>query len=437
MIFRNAPRKLPRIRASRLSLALALACGMTLTATAIEAPAHAQKRKAKDEQAQAAFSDAFRTAFQPAAELFNASPRDGQAMRALVPSIAAAVSTPDDKLAGGQFIYAAGTAANDPALQLQGLSMMLESGKVPAANLGQYNFIAGQLAYQAKDFGAARNYLQAAVRAGYTENDPTLLLADTYLQQNDTAGALTYLGQAVDRQIAAGQAPNRDYLRKGLATAYNAQAGEQALRFAHLFAKHYPASDSWGDAIVVTRANTELNDDDTLDLLRLQRRTNTFRDGQEYLYLIELADPRRLPNEVAAVIEDGYASGLLARDNSFVSDALNTAKGRQGQLRADLAGLERDANASGAQLSTVMAAGNVFLDAGQPAKAEQFYQKALTLPGADTATVLTRLGIAQVNQGKHAEAAATFNQVQGARTAVARLWAIYAEQQPGGAATGS
>ena len=40
---------------------------------------------------------------------------------------------------------------------------------------------------------------------------------------------------------------------------------------------------------------------------------------------------------------------------------------------------------------------------------------------------LTRLGIAQVHQAKYDEAQATFGQVSGARTAVARMWSAYAE----------
>lgn len=428
--------------------AAALLAGSAVVFTALEAPAAAQTRidrdrdrdreRNRDRGQQAAdsnYSEGFVNAFRPAVELQNATPRDGAAMRALVPSIAGAISTPDDRLAGGQFIYSAGVETQDQAMQLQGLNLMLESGKVAPANLGQINFVAGQLAFQAEDWQRARQYLTAAAQAGYTENDPTLLIVETHLKQGDTAGGLAHLSSAVDQQLAAGQTPSEDLLRKGLATAYTGQINTEALKYAQMFARYYPAADSWGDAIVVTRAATQLTDDDTLDLLRLQRRTNTFRDGQEYLAYVEFADPRRLPNEVRKVIEEGYASGLLDRGNSFASEALSTAQGRQAQVTADLAGLERDARAGDARLATVLAAGNVLMDAGQPQKAEEFYRKAATMPGADTATALTRLGIAQVEQGKYAEAAATFEQVQGARSAVPQLWAIYARQQ-GGTATG-
>ncbi|TCD05216.1 hypothetical protein EYB45_06910 [Erythrobacteraceae bacterium CFH 75059] len=416
-----------------------MAAVVALTAGSFADPAAAQQRgnRERGQQApQATYSEAFRAAFAPAQALFNAQPRDPQAMRAAVPAIAAAVSTPDDKFAGGQFIYAAGTAASDPALQLQGLGLMLESGKVAAENLGQYNFIAGQIAYQARDFARSRTYLQAAVAAGYNETDPHVLITDTFVQQNDHAGGLSYIGGIVDQQVAAGQVPSRDHLRKALAVAYTGRLGDAAVRYGTLFARHYPASDSWGDAIVVTRTSAQLNDDDVLDLLRLQQATRTFRDGQEYLAFIEMADPRRLPNEVVQVVNEGYASGLLSRENSFASDALATARSRQSIVQGELAGLERDANAASARLQTVVAAGNIFLDAGQPQKAEQFYRKALTMPGADTVTLQNRIGIAQVRQGNYAAAAETFGRVEGNRSAVSQLWAAYAEQRAQGRTTG-
>ena len=39
-----------------------------------------------------------------------------------------------------------------------------------------------------------------------------------------------------------------------------------------------------------------------------------------------------------------------------------------------------------------------------------------------------RQSIAQLDQGKYAEAEATFNRVEGARQAIANLWAIYTTQ---------
>ena len=70
---------------------------------------------------------------------------------------------------------------------------------------------------------------------------------------------------------------------------------------------------------------------------------------------------------------------------------------------------------------------------GEAAKAADLYQIALGKPGVDTAQVLTRLGIAQVDSGNYAGAQATFAKVSGARKPIAELWSAYAAQKAGGA----
>ncbi len=214
--------------------------------------------------------------------------------------------------------------------------------------------------------------------------------------------------------------------------AYNNNVSTEAQRYALLYVTEYPSDVSWGDAIAVTLNTNRYENPEVLDIMRLARRTNTFRDSNMILEYIEAADPRRLPGEVVAVIDAGIASGLLDSSDTFVSESRKQAAGRVDVDKTDLPDLASDARASGAALNTVMAAGNTFLSYGRGAEAEEFFNKALTMPGADTPMVLTRLGMAQVEQGKFTEAQETFRKVEGARQAIANLWAIYSTQQAGG-----
>ena len=84
-----------------------------------------------------------------------------------------------------------------------------------------------------------------------------------------------------------------------------------------------------------------------------------------------------------------------------------------------------------------MAAADTLLSYGKAADAEPLYAKALTMPGANTGLVLTRLGIAQLDQGKLADAQASFAKVQGVRQPIANLWALYATQKTAPAASAS
>jgi hypothetical protein len=57
------------------------------------------------------------------------------------------------------------------------------------------------------------------------------------------------------------------------------------------------------------------------------------------------------------------------------------------------------------------------------------FQLALEKGGVDRDRVLTRLGIAQANQGKGDAAKATLAQVSGARAPVARMWSAYVDSR--------
>ena len=87
---------------------------------------------------------------------------------------------------------------------------------------------------------------------------------------------------------------------------------------------------------------------------------------------------------------------------------------------------ERDARKASATEATVTGAADALLSYGEPANAEELYTIALGKPGADMPRVLTRLGIAQVDQGKYAAAQETFAKVTGKRQPIARLWSSYA-----------
>ena len=418
-------------RSSTLALALALGMGGVLSVTVLEAPAAAQKKKKGDEAPKPQYSKGFVAAYSPVQEQLNAG-ADMATVKAALPGVVAAAESEDDRFAAGNLLLSAGTKTNDPALQRQGLELMLATGKVPAANQPQYNFFAGQLAYQAQDYANARTRLERAVELGYTNNDPRPLIAETYFAENRFADGIGYLSQAIEAQRRAGQPVDEAWIKRGLSMAYKNNLDQQAREYASLYAREYPSETSWGDAVAVLYNTGDISGQDSLDLLRLARRTQALRQGNQYLDYIEQADSRRLPGEVLAVIDEGYSSGMLDRSNAYVSDARADAARRVKTDETELPSLARDARASGANLATVMAAGDAYLSYGRGAEAEEFYSKAAGMPGANTPLVLTRMGIAQLDQGKYAEAEATFNRVEGARQAIANLWAIYTTQQAAG-----
>ncbi len=423
---------MPTFRAapSRLAFAVALATSAAVGLTATATPAVAAKKEKKEEPAKANYSKEFIAAYQPMSKVLKEE-GDIAGLSAQVPTLVAAATTPDDKLAAGQIIVNIGVKANNTELQRQGLDMMLDSGKMAAVDLPKNTFIAAQLAYNAKDYAAARARAEQAVAAGYT-GDAELLIAESYFAQDQAPAGIQALDKAIAKKVAAGQEVPENWLKRGLAQSYQAKLDPETIKYAGLYAQYYPSKASWGDAIAVQRNLSNYEGQDLLDLMRLAQRTDSMRYERDYADYITAADPRRLPGETQRIIDAGIAAGLLKANDPFVSEARSIAAGRVKADQSDLSGLENDARKPNAPVATLMAAGDAFLSYQQPAKAEEFYKLALAKPGVETPRVLTRLGIAQLDQRKFAEADANFRKVQGARQAIAQLWQIYAKQAAAG-----
>ncbi len=430
--FTRTPAARAKRGGSQFALAIALAAGATLGVTALEAPAFAAKKDKKSKETEAPkanYSKGFVAAYSPINDLYQAEPKDNAAIIAGIPGMVAAVETPDDRFAAGNLLYSFGRATSDRALQRKGVDMMLESGKVPAEALGDYNFLAGQLAYQDKDWETSRTHLKAAIDTGYSSSDPQAIISETYFSQDKFAEGLEYLAAEINKRVLAGKDVDQAWLQRGIAISYKNGFAESAGAFARMNAKMFPSRDSWGDAIAIERNFNDFDSQETLDMMRLAKRTGSMRNERDYVDYIEVADARRLPGEVNSAVEQGLAAGLLNTSDVFVAESRSTAKARLNADQAELPALERDARKPTATAVTATAAGDAFLSYGKAAQAEEMYMIALTKAGADMPRVMTRLGIAQVDQGKIEEAKATFAKVTGNRAPIAKLWAVYADQK--------
>lgn len=431
-----------RRKGTGAAFALALMAGSAVGLVALEAPAAAQKKEKKDDKAgKPNYTKAFITAYQAAEALSKAG--DNAGAKAQLPTVLAAMQTDDDRNAGGGLVFNVGVGLSDTALQLQGLDLMLASGKTDPAKAGQFNYTGYQLAMQQQQYDAARKYLTKAIELGYTftgrfsdgterqsgPDEMHAMYAETYFDQNDYAAGLAYIIRMVNERAAAGGTIPQIWITRPLGVAYNNDQGDAAIELGKLYAKHFPSNTSWGDAIAIQRNLVDYDPQQTLDILRLAAQTNALRDTRAYVDYIEAADARRLPGEVKRLIDAGVAAGKLTSGDVFVSEASGIANSRIAADKADLPALERDAKAANATGVTASAAGDAFLSYQDYPRAEALYAIAATKPGVDMDRVMLRLGIAQVEQGKTAEALATLAKVGGARKNIADLWAIYAQQK--------
>lgn len=348
-----------------------------------------------------------------------------QPEKTLLDQAYAVATVPDDKFLAGQIAINLGNTGSDKQLQRRGILSVIESGRLSPAEAAKYHFFVGGLSFDMKEYATARSEFQAAIAGGYTENGVESLLAEAYFNDNQPAEGLKVLQDAT---IKHGTAPV-EWLKRGVVVAYRAKLPDQGAFFSSQLVSLYPARDNWTLAIAVVRDLNKFQQQELIDLMRLMERTNSFSEGRDYVDYVQAADPRRLPGEAIKILDKGLAAGKLDPKDVFVTDSRSIAAPRIAADKTSLIALEKDARAPNSTAATAMAAGDAFLSYDDVAKAESLYQIALGKPGVDSERVLTRLGIAQVDQGKAVEAQATFAKVDGVRKPIAMLWMAYAKSK--------
>ena len=335
----------------------------------------------------------------------------------------------DDKYLSGQLMLALGSMALDPSMQRRGIQLQLDSGKIGAAEKPKYLMVLGNLAMDQKDYAGARASFQAASEAGAVPGDALISLADAYIRDNQTAAGLKVLQSAV---VKSGAGAPEGWMRYGIATAYKAKLPIDAAMFSNELVGMYPSKENWSLAIAVVRDLNGYQGHDQLDLLRLMQRTDSYSEERDYVEYVQAATKRGMPGEALKIIEAGVAAGKLKPNDQFVIDAKKESSGRVGADRASLPAQERDARGLKGTALTITAAADTFLSYDMAAKAEELYGLALAKPGVDATRVYLRLGIAQTDQGKYAEAQASLAKVTDARAPIAQLWSAYAKAKMAG-----
>lgn len=403
---------------SRCALALALATGLTVGVAGVAEPAYAQGKPK--------YSEGFVAAYEPVAKVVNAVPEGGDyaAAKTQLPGVVAAVQNADDRYTAGQLLLLVGNKSNDPAFQRQGLELMLASGKVPPEQLGQFQFFVGSLAYQAKDFQAAQTALKAAAAAGYTDEQLDALIVESYFQTNAAAEGVAHLLELARTRQAAGQQLPEAWIRRGLQQAYSHKLAGPSNDLAALLVAASPTETNWQAALQVVREINGFGSEEVLDLSRLMMLSGGLKDQNDLAEYVDAADPRKMSNEVLAVLDAATAKGIITANAPRFAEFRTIAQERAAADRADAAKAPGQAQATG---TAALATADLLLSVGSYAAAEAMYQQAIDKGGIDANRALTRKGIAQLRQGKAAEAKATFAQVQGVRAPLARMWTIYAE----------
>lgn len=206
---------------------------------------------------------------------------------------------------------AAAQRAGDNGTAVSAYEQAYNSGKMPDAQKGQ---VAESIAFAysaMKNNAKASQWAQTAQSHGANSANLKQLQAYLQTQSGDYSAVMRDSQAAVDGAEKAGRRPGEDDLLR-LADAQrrmNNKAGE----FATLekLVTYYPKKDYWSAYLGRVQAKSGFSDRFSVDVLRLKLATGNLSGANDYMELAQLALQDGLAAEAKAIMDKGFASGVL------------------------------------------------------------------------------------------------------------------------------
>jgi hypothetical protein len=413
----HCPAQRSNVRLTAIVVALVAAFGLQIDAGSGvcfgPAPAQAQAEGVRPEVGKP---------LQQAAELMKAN-RAKDALAKVREAEAVPNRTPAEQLTIDRMRGAAAARAGETQTAIKSFEAALGAGRLGQAEQAQ---IAGQLAYlysQLKDWNRTREWAQKARQMGGGTPELDKLLAFVNAQSGDFSAVARDAQASIDAAEKAGGRPSEN----DLLTLADAQrrTGNNAGQMATLekLVAHYPKREYWAAVLSRIQSKPGFSGRLALDVDRLKRETKVMDKTEEYVELAQLALQESQAAEAKAVLDEGFARGLLGKgaEAERQKRLLALATQRASDAPTALAAAEAEAKDGNALVRTGMG----YSGLGQHDKAIALIQKGIArsdLRNPEDAKL--HLGIAYLRAGNKAKASEAFRSVKGAdgTADLARLW---------------
>lgn len=330
----------------------------------------------------------------------------------------AAAKTEDDRYAIAILQLKAAADAGDKAGIASAIEAMLASGSVTEEEKFPLYLNVAQTYDSLNQAARAAHYYQLALEKNPSSVEATAGLAEAKVAQGQAAEGLALLQKGIALQSAGGR-PSETWLKRALQIAYKAKL-PQAVELSRDWVRAYPTSEAWQNSLAIYQNLAQLEEAESLDLLRLKRATGTLT-GSDYFNYGDIAVRKGFSGEAKSVLEEGFAANTIDRNDPSFSQLYALATQRTKGDRESLPAAPRpDANAR-----QTLNTGDAYFGYGDYAKAVEFYRAALAKPDADAGLINLHLGMALARQGDKAGATAALNAASASHADLTQFWLIY------------
>ncbi len=196
---------------------------------------------------------------------------------------------------------------------IKALDAVLATGILPPAEALKRVETLVQLSYQAKNYAGVVAYGERYYKEGGSGDGPRLLMAQAYYLQNDFANAARTSRELAQRDQRAGRKTGETLLQLLVSSEYK-QKNDAGYRDALMrLVGSYPKREYWRDLLASVQRQPGFADRLTLDLDRLMAATDTLETQDQYMEAAQLALQAGLPGDAKALLDKGYAAGVLGK----------------------------------------------------------------------------------------------------------------------------
>lgn len=343
---------------------------------------------------------------------------DAADIAAKVAAANAVAKSADDKYMIGALEYKYAAAAKNDTMRAEAIEEMIASGFKGAPMADLYGDLGSTYARLKQDQRSIAAY-QHALQLNPNNIDATAGIAEAKVAAGQAAEGLALIQKGIALQSVGGQKAPETWYKRALQIAWKAKL-PQALQISRDWIAAYPSADTWTNALAVFQNLQQLDESQTLDLMRLKRATGALTPA-DYFNYGDIAIRKGYSGEAKAILEEGFASNAVQRSNSSFAQLYTLATSKS---QGDKASLPAAPQAS-ANAHQTLTLGDAWFGYGEYAKAAEFYRAALAKDGAEANVANLHLGMALARQGDKAGAAAALNKVTGPMAELAKFWLAY------------
>jgi Tetratricopeptide repeat len=338
-------------------------------------------------------------------------------------AVAAAVPnrTPYETYMVEEMRGAAAVAAGDTTTATQAYETLLASGQLKGEDEQRITATLAGIYFQQHSFPKAIATAERYSKAGGSDPQMRTLLVEAYYESNDFADATKLLKASVDAEMHAGRAPDESTLQLLGTCAQHAKDDATYRSALEALVAYHPKQSYWDDLFAALRSKSGYSSQLDIDTYRLRRATGSLTTVDDYMQMTQLALVAGSAAESKAVIDQGFASGVLGHDAQAA---------REKRLQA-LAAKRAEGGPDSANPVAPIDAGLNLVFAGKSNDGISMMQSAIAKGGlAHPDEAQLHLGEAYYVAGQKARAVQAFRAVKGSDGSadIAHLWLLVASK---------